>query len=176
MQTFLPYSDYRLSAQALDQKRLGKQRVETLQILQVLLGERLITSDKKLNPDGSVTKVPRPKAKWTREPLTAKGWRNHPAVLMWKGHELELLNYQRAICDEWTSRGYRDSCLEKSEFLVEPHRAKLSREIPQWLGREKFHLSHRSNLKRKDEGFYGALWPKVASNLPYEWPATSESE
>lgn len=36
MQTFLPYSDFRLSAKALDNRRLGKQRVETLQILKAL--------------------------------------------------------------------------------------------------------------------------------------------
>lgn len=38
MQTFLPYPDYRKSAACLDNKRLGKQRVECLQILNVLLG------------------------------------------------------------------------------------------------------------------------------------------
>ena len=33
MQTFLPYSDFEKTARCLDNKRLGKQRVETLQIL-----------------------------------------------------------------------------------------------------------------------------------------------
>jgi len=33
MQTFLPYSDFKRSAQCLDNKRLGKQRVEAWQIL-----------------------------------------------------------------------------------------------------------------------------------------------
>lgn len=36
MQTFLPYSNYKQSAQHLDMRRLGKQRVETLQILNAL--------------------------------------------------------------------------------------------------------------------------------------------
>lgn len=36
MQTFLPISDFRLSAEALDYRRLGKQRVEVLQILNTL--------------------------------------------------------------------------------------------------------------------------------------------
>lgn len=34
MQTFLPYLDFRISAMTLDHKRLGKQRVEALQLLQ----------------------------------------------------------------------------------------------------------------------------------------------
>lgn len=38
MQTFLPYPDYTASAQTLDRMRLGKQRVETLQILKTLTG------------------------------------------------------------------------------------------------------------------------------------------
>jgi hypothetical protein len=37
MQTFLPYEDFTLSAQVLDYRRLGKQRVEALQIYNVLV-------------------------------------------------------------------------------------------------------------------------------------------
>lgn len=37
--TFLPYADYDLSAQSLDYRRLGKQRVETYQVLRALIGE-----------------------------------------------------------------------------------------------------------------------------------------
>src|ERR671916_568603 len=37
MQTFLPYPDFLDSARALDQKRLGKQRVETIQVLRGLV-------------------------------------------------------------------------------------------------------------------------------------------
>lgn len=33
MQTFLPYPDFQLSARVLDRQRLGKQRVETMQIM-----------------------------------------------------------------------------------------------------------------------------------------------
>jgi hypothetical protein len=37
MQTFLPYPDYQLSAKSLDMRRLGKQRVEGMQILNSLV-------------------------------------------------------------------------------------------------------------------------------------------
>ncbi len=40
MQTFLPHSDFAESARSLDRQRLGKQRVETMQILRTLRGER----------------------------------------------------------------------------------------------------------------------------------------
>lgn len=37
MQTFLPYASFGMSARILDRRRLGKQRVETLQIMTALL-------------------------------------------------------------------------------------------------------------------------------------------
>lgn len=39
MQTFIPYTQHRLSARSLDRQRLGKQRVECKQILLALAGE-----------------------------------------------------------------------------------------------------------------------------------------
>jgi hypothetical protein len=38
MQTFLPYPDFQQSAECLDYRRLGKQRVEAVQILNALRG------------------------------------------------------------------------------------------------------------------------------------------
>ncbi len=37
MQSFLPYQDFKASAECLDNKRLGKQRVECFQMLSVLV-------------------------------------------------------------------------------------------------------------------------------------------
>lgn len=39
MQTFLPYADFYKTASVLDNRRLGKQRVEVLQILKAIHGE-----------------------------------------------------------------------------------------------------------------------------------------
>ena len=57
--TFLPHADFIQSAKALDNKRLGKQRVEAWQILQALLGK---------------TKG------WVNHPAT-RMWRNHEKSL-----------------------------------------------------------------------------------------------
>jgi len=187
MQTFLPYASYAESAKALDNKRLGKQRVETLQVFQVLLGERLVTSDKVVKQvsvkdnDGEhitvdrVTKVPRPREAWDREPVKSKGWTHHPAVMMWRGHELELLKYQEAICAEWTDRGFRDSCLEKTHYLLAPHMDELKEGAPSFIGNEDFHTSHKSNLIRKDEDHYAKQWDGLNGDLPYLWPVTAAS-
>jgi hypothetical protein len=38
-----------------------------------------------------------------------KGWVNHPATLMWKGHTCFLAMYHNAMIDEWVSRGYKNN-------------------------------------------------------------------
>lgn len=80
MQTFLPYSDFQKSVQVLDYKRLGKQRVETYQVLNILL-----------------------------ERTESRGWRNHPVTLMWKGYEEAMKLYQNITIQEWIRRGYNNN-------------------------------------------------------------------
>jgi len=67
MQTFLPYSNFYESAKVLDQKRLGKQRVEVLQLLNSI--------------------------KASKEDRPYKGWKNHPCRKMWyTGPEYDYAN------------------------------------------------------------------------------------
>ena len=75
MQTFLPYKSFKNSLQSLDWRRLGKQRVEAHQILNVLLGR-----------------------------TTTKGWVNHPITKMWKGYEPSLQLYFNLCVEEWINR------------------------------------------------------------------------
>lgn len=79
MQTFLPYPDFCQSAACLDYRRLGKQRLEARQILQILSGE------------------------------VKGGWRHHPAVRMWRGYEGALRLYMNTVIQEWVRRGYRNT-------------------------------------------------------------------
>ncbi|ADY02014.1 hypothetical protein VMUT_1813 [Vulcanisaeta moutnovskia 768-28] len=89
MQVFRPYIEYRKSAQFLDNLRLGKQRVETKQVLLAILRRMGIINDGK------------------------RGWVNHPIVLMYynNGNPYidDLINYFYALVDEWESRGFRNS-------------------------------------------------------------------
>lgn len=124
MQTFAPYPDIAKSAECLDYRRLGKQRVETLQILNVLTNS-----------------------------TTKKGWRNHPAVKQWVGYENALVVYGVQMCSEWIKRGYNDTCTLKIKKLFDPrkkivfppwwgneefhkhHRGTLLFKQPEWYGR-----------------------------------------
>lgn len=194
MQTFLPYPDFDKSAQSLDMMRLGKQRVETFQILQKLVEERLVTSYKvptgrtrlvatgQTTPEGKpvfredpiLKKIDLPRDQWTRESTEGHGWTRHPAKVMWEGHALALLEYQRAVCREWVRRGYKDSCWVKSVYLLAPHRDRLlalgEDALPAWHGRDDFHASHQANLVRKAPDFYTELFPTADPEAPYIWP------
>ncbi|MDF1535558.1 MAG: MSMEG_6728 family protein [bacterium] len=131
MQTFLPYPDFGKTAQVLDNRRLGRQRVEAYQILRTLSG-------------------------------LSKGWRNHPAVRMWRGYEMALSAYMNAMIDEWERRGYRNTMFRVA--------LPVAWEKPPWLGDEALHRAYRSNLLRKDPDHFGRFWPGEPDDLEYVWP------
>ena len=136
MQTFLPYREFDRSARTLDDKRLGKQRVEAFQVL------RAITDP-------------------------TYGWQHHPAVNMWRGYPEALAVYGVAMCLEWGSRGHNGTMMPKFfPYVGLPN----TFGYPPWLGNDEFHLSHRSNLVRKDAAHYGEQFPDAPDNLPYYWP------
>lgn len=98
----------------------------------------------------------------------SKGWVNHPATKMWKDHVGSLCRYWEIIVYEWKNRGYKDST------LVELQRIKSQYNIhdvtpPPWLGNVKFHLSHQSNLLRKNREHYIQYFD-VPDNMEYVWP------
>lgn len=145
MQTFLISSIPEETARLLDRQRLGKQRVEAIQILNVLT---------------------------TPESETAKpGWVNHPAVRMWRGHEKFLLYvYLTAMMAEWERRGYKNTkCEEHYNRLITLVGPNENVKAPDWFSKELF-LSHKSNLIRKDPLYYGRLWRGVPKDLEYVWP------
>lgn len=137
MQTFLPDSDFAVSAKILDYRRLGKQRVETLQLLQAIFGEK-------------------------------KGWANHPAAKMWANHTNALVSYGIAMCLEWMSRGYKDTCVARIRGYW---RADLNNDMPYWVFDEDFLAAHRSNLLRKDPAYYSKFGWTEPDTLPYIWPS-----
>lgn len=92
-----------------------------------------------------------------------KGWQNHPATKMWRGHERALCEYGVAICDEWIARGYKDTMRER---FIAIHPMLPDTGVPAWLGADEFHRSHQSNLKRKDQDHYDF---DVPNDLPYLW-------
>jgi len=154
MQTFLPYPSFRESALSLDIQRLGKQRVEGMQILSALLSKKY---------DNELESVVN---------FNPKGWTHHPATLMWKNHEGSLYLYVKEICKVWIEdHGFKDTISWKIDKIIKD--SKLNYSDPIWLGDEKLHLSHKSNLLRKDFAYYSKIWTGVSPNLPYVWPVSN---
>jgi hypothetical protein len=89
---------------------------------------------------------------------------------MWRGHEFALASYAMAICDEWTGRGYKDTCKDKIANIIRTQWHKTSTEAPSWINDRNFHASHRSNLLRKDPIHYGQFGWTEKDDLPYVWP------
>jgi hypothetical protein len=141
MQTFLPYPSFPQSAKALDDKRLGKQRVEAKQILMVLTGD----------------------TKHWKDP---NAWANHPAVRMWRGCDMFLALYGLYMCDEWIRRGFLDTLRPYFREQIAIAIDNRNTETPAWLGIDSFHQSHRSMLAYKNPTYYS--WPILDAD--YVWP------
>lgn len=93
--------------------------------------------------------------------ISGRGWVNHPATLMWEGYEDALRMYMNIMIDEWVSRGYNNT-MQRAPHAPNPS-------MPPFVGNEAFHASHRSNLLRKDAGYYGQFRWSEPHDLEYVW-------
>ena len=142
MQTFLPYKDFTKTAKALDSKRLNKQILECYQILNVLS-----------NTD--------PRA----------GWRNHPAVKMWRGHEKALWGYAMTMLFEASSRGIKTDTNEKNLRTAWANNAdNWGSGEPAWytdeVAMKRLTITHKANLYKKDPIYYFDFFSSVAKSNP----------
>lgn len=105
-----------------------------------------------------------------------KHMRHSPPVTMWRGSELMLIAYGTAMCEEWKSRGQRDSLGDRifayateafETGALNPHD---NGNKPWWLGNEGFHMSHKSGLIALRPEFYRPKWPTVGADLPMVMP------
>jgi hypothetical protein len=136
--TFLPYANFEKTAKTLDYKRLGKQRVEAHQIVNIL-----------------------------ENPSKYKGWKHHPAVLMWKGHLPYLKQYYNTIVEEWIKRGYNNNMI-----LYSKNEIKTTKYPPWWLGFRPLHKAYKANLLRKNKKYYTKFFsvPMEYMKYSYVWP------
>ena len=96
----------------------------------------------------------------------SKGWRNHPAVRMWEGYETALAMYGFAVCQEWRSRGYKDTLLP----WFEPFTVSGPVVLPGWFGWSPFHAAHRSALLAKNPKHYSQFGWTDLPRIAYVWP------
>ncbi|KUO02611.1 MSMEG_6728 family protein [Streptomyces caeruleatus] len=154
MQTFLPHPDFRQTALLLDPRRLGKQRVEALQILRGLTV---------------------PGYGWRRHPAV-RMWTGYEEALVRYGLEICRVWREQGHPDTCAASLVADLAAHRPGTTVrdQPQLAAAD-ELPPWLGDEAFHESHRSALVRKDHETYADLFPGVPDDLPYVWPASDRA-
>jgi len=116
----------------------------------------------------------------------SKGWTNHPAVKMWRGHEGALYEYVVAMVVEWKQRGYNSTIAYKAAMTLEHALLlgkSLSFEPPSWIADQKqlsqIAATHRQALLVKDYGWYSQWgWPEDTGLEPisyeYLWPVVSK--
>jgi len=148
MQTFLPYPSFAESAVALDSPRLGKQRVETLQILRALIV---------------------PTYGWQRHPVVQM-WRGHVPGLTAYGLAMTDEWVRRGYADT-----VRPQLVEFAPEVDGVPQDELAARglLPPWIGDAAVHESHRSRLIAKDPAFYEAVFPGTPHDLEYVWPPPS---
>lgn len=151
MQTFLPYPGFTASATTLDPRRLGKQRVEALQVLRGLTVAGY---------------------GWRHHPAV-RMWTGYEEALVRYGLDVCGVWTAAGRADTCAASlvaglGGRSGGvgIRTQEQLAEDG------ELPPWLGDPAFHRSHQSALVRKDPAFYAPLFPGVPDDLPYVWPAS----
>jgi hypothetical protein len=149
MQTFLPYRDFTSSAEVLDASRLGKQRVETLQVLRAL----------ELGDYG-----------WRSHPAV-RMWRGRTPALVAYGLAVVRAWQARGHAD--STYELIAEFAPEVEHLTQADLADRGL-LPCWLGDGRLHLSHRSALVRKDPDFYRPVFGDVPDDLPYHWPDPDE--
>jgi hypothetical protein len=148
MQTFLPSANATISASMLDSKRLNKQILECYQILNVLSGKS-----------------------------KGGGWRNHPAVLMWKGYEKGLWKYVQAMIVEARSRGIRTENNEANLNNLKDLCWDIWGDNPPSFWNDKTKLmrvvtTHKASLFDKDPMFYARFG--YAKHSIYNSPCCSK--
>jgi hypothetical protein len=85
----------------------------------------------------------------------SKGWKNHPAVKMWAGHEGWLYLYVMAHIDEIERRGYKNTTRSLIDDLMNLYFSGWESDTaPAWLYDDRVKVSHRGRLFEKDPVHY----------------------
>lgn len=143
MQTFLPYSNFAMSAEVLDNRRLNKQITEVFQLIN------------SINEGNG----------WSNHPAS-KMWRKHVSSLI----EYGLICYEewQFRHDRKERGGVREHL---SGERVKAMYKDLDRvDYPEWLGDNEFHSSHRAALLFKNLEYYSQFGWYEEPKIEYVWP------
>ena len=144
---WVPYPNFRLSVHVLDSQRLGVQIGQCLHILRMLAGHREGGKD-----------------------------RYHATTMAWSQHPEALCMYTEFAIDEVNLRGHKfehpsPRSPEGLKVYGLPKEWKSDNPIiPEWIGIERIHASHRSRLLKKDFGWYSQFAWTETPMVNVQWP------
>jgi hypothetical protein len=154
MQTFLPCTGFADSARVLDARRLGKQRVEAIQVLRALTV---------------------PGYGWRRHPAAAM-WAGYEEALVRYGLDVCAVWCASGNADTCAATLVADLSEATGQHGVRTEEELAAAgELPPWLGDPAFHRSHQAALVRKDPEHYRPYFPDVPDDLPYVWPPSDRA-
>jgi len=147
MQTFFTRTSLVRSLDDLDDARLGKQRVEGLQIIQTLTGMS---------------------EAYKNHPVMFM-WQSYESALIIYTMMACLAWQRRGFADTtfWKVARITEALEKQDAFYYER---------PPWLDDVDFLRSHRSNLIRKLPERYGPLFKRTPSDMPYLWPVVDPDD
>lgn len=163
---FIIVPDIQKTAEMLDDKRLGKSRVEAYQIINCL---------EEYDRTGQIT----------------QGWRNHPALKSWFGFTNHLKVYFNIITREWIRRGFVNNMtlysIDERPYHIVPcgfdgksisyDSTKFNAySFPFWISFYPFYMSHQAALCRKNPKHYKFLLREELNyflNFGYLWPCNA---
>jgi hypothetical protein len=152
MQTFTPYADFEKSLRTLDLKRLGKQRVEVIQIVRALTV---------------------PGYAWSSHPAVLM-WKGYEEALGRYGLTACGVWTEHGFGDSCAATISTDLRTVGIGIIRSYQQLAAADALPPWLFDEAVQLSHRSSLLRKDPEHYGPLFPAdTPRDLDYVWPVRS---
>jgi hypothetical protein len=148
VQTFLPYADFTASAEALDERRLGKQRVEALQVFRALT---------------------RTTYGWKNHPAVLM-WAGYEEALVRYGLDVCTVWLARGRNDTVVATLTQDAAEAGIALARTQPELVAAGALPPWVGDERVHVSHRSRLIQKDPEFYRPRFPGTPEDLECFWP------
>ena len=158
--TFITSPSLEKCAKNLDNLRLGKQRVECIQLISFI------------------------------ENTNNKGFKNHPVLIMWKEHVTALKVYCNFMIREFIARGFENTIpiyeLDETKIvfydnifneetglteIIKPQIEKDSIVFPIWFNWNPLILTHQASLLKKNNNYYSKIFehnPKFFK-LGYLW-------
>lgn len=154
LQTWLPLPSFKDSLQTLRTAELSLQRYHILEVLEYFHQPEETQLPADYDDHGDLD--------------------GHPLTTMWKGYELQLIEYGMQTCEEWAMRrGKQDPFYDKLsnhlQWASDSDDANMSK--PNWFGDVDFHLSHQAALLRINRKHYSSYFV-ADGERPIIWPVS----